>query len=109
MCTYCVISATSFRLQIFMTGNVVSCTTDRDTFVLTRLVAMNATKYVDMFGVIWKSSRIYSELGILVHDNQHGHVFNEFFLFYKILHLLGKLNKIKQCELPRCIVARHIR
>lgn len=80
MCTYCVISATSFRLQTLMTGSVASLTSERDTFVLTRLVAINATKYVDIFGVIWKSSRIYSELGILARDNQHENTFNEFFV-----------------------------
>lgn len=56
--TYCVISATFRRVQIFISGNRLSagflaC----DTFVLIKSVTINATKYVDIFGVILKSSR----------------------------------------------------
>lgn len=101
MYTYCVISATSFRLQMFMSGNEPSLINGRVTFVLTRLVAINATKYVDIFGVMWKSSRMYSECGILV--NQRLNWFEEliqcFFMGiewivnYLVVFLLGIFDK----------------
>lgn len=53
---YLVISATSFLVQILISGKSVGGERPRDAFVFTKSVTMKATKYVLIFGVIAKSS-----------------------------------------------------
>lgn len=44
---------------MLISGKLGSFTVRSDAFVFTKSVTINATKYVDIFGVISKSSRIY--------------------------------------------------
>lgn len=55
--SYCVISATFLRVQMLIAGSRESMFSGCVTFVLIKSETMKATKYVDIFGVIPKSSR----------------------------------------------------
>lgn len=66
MITYCVISVVSFRLQMLMFGKSGSADAFLVGFAFTKSVIINATKYVDIFGVISNSSRMYpGECGLV--------------------------------------------